>query len=139
MIYDDTGKLILEKSYNQYISVAYKFDLPIIILTPTWRANPERLNLAGFKNKNVNADCFRFLSKIRNNYGNYSKKIFIGGLIRCKDDAYKTEEALSSEEAYIFHKSQVKFLTEAGVDFLIATGLPLFSEALGIARVMEKS
>ncbi len=108
MIYDDNGKLILEKIYNQYISVAYKFGLPIIIFTPTWRANPERLKLAGFKNKNVNADCFRFLSKIRDNFGNYSKKIFIGGLIGCKGDSYKPEEALSNEEAYIFHKSQVR-------------------------------
>lgn len=139
MIYDDTGKLILEKIFNQYISVGYKFDLPIILLTPTWRANPERLKLAGFKNANVNADCFRFLSDIREKYGDYSKKIFIGGLIGCKGDAYKPEEALTSEEAYTFHTPQVEALAEAGVDFLTATGLPSASEALGIARVMEKS
>ncbi|MHA1953949.1 MAG: homocysteine S-methyltransferase family protein [Candidatus Heimdallarchaeaceae archaeon] len=139
MIYDDTGKQILEKIFNQYISVGHKFDLPIILLTPTWRANPERLKLAGFKDTNVNADCFRFLSDIREKYGNYSKKIFIGGLIGCKGDAYKPEEALSSEEAYIFHAPQVEALAEAGVDFLTATGLPSASEALGIARVMEKS
>jgi len=139
MIYDAVGKKVLEKICNQYISVALRFDLPIIILTPTWRASQERLELAGFREKNVNADAFNFLSEIRNNYGNHAEKILIGGIMGCKGDAYNPEVALSSEEAYTFHKFQVKALAEAGVDFLMASTLPASSEALGIAKAMAES
>ena len=97
------------------------------------------MELAGFREKNVNADCFNFLSEIRKNYGNYAEKIIIGGIIGCKGDAYNPEEALSSEEAYTFHKFQVKALAEAGVDFLMGTTLPASSEALGIAKAMAES
>ncbi|MFX1524167.1 MAG: homocysteine S-methyltransferase family protein, partial [Promethearchaeota archaeon] len=57
----------------------------------------------------------------------------------CKGDAYNPEEALSSEEAYKFHKFQVKKLSEAGVDFLLGSTLPASSEALGLARAMAES
>lgn len=139
MIYDNKGKKILDKIYNQYISVAYKFDLPIIILSPTWRANQERLELAGFKDKNVNADCVKFLIDIRNNYGEFANKILIGGPMACKGDAYNPEETLLSDEAHNFHKFQVKELSEAGVDFLLGSTLPASSEALGMAKAMADS
>ena len=139
MIYDTIGKKILDKIYNQYISVAYKFNLPILILTPTWRANKERLELAGFKDKNVNADCVKFLFDIRNKYGEFASKILIGAPMACKGDAYNPEEALLSDEAYNFHKFQVKKLSEAGVDFLLGSTLPASSEALGMAKAMAES
>ncbi len=139
MIYDKKGKKILEEVYNQYISVANEYNLPILILTPTWRANQKCLKLARLQDKNVNSDCFNFLNEIRNNYGNFANKILIGGTMGCKGNAYNPEEAISSEEAYNFHKFQVKVLTEAGVDFLLGTTLPAFSEALGMAKIMAES
>ncbi|MFX0083342.1 MAG: homocysteine S-methyltransferase family protein [Candidatus Hodarchaeota archaeon] len=139
MVYDSVGKYILNKIYNQYISVAIEFDLPMLNLAPTWRTNPEYIELAGYKNYNVNADCIKFLNQIRTYYSHKATKILIGGLVGCKGDAYDPNEALSSEEAYSFHKIQVKELNEAGVDFLLASTLPASSEALGIAKAMAES
>ena len=139
MIYDTIGKKILDKIYNQYISVAHKFNLPILMLAPTWRASQERLELSGFKGKNVNADCVKFLFAIRNKYGKFANKILIGGPMACKGDAYNPEEALSSDEAHNFHKFQVKKLKEAGVDFLMGSTIPAASEALGMAKAMAES
>jgi homocysteine S-methyltransferase len=139
LIYDAVGKSTLKRIYNQYIKTVQEFNLPILIFTPTRRANPERLSIAGYDGKNVNGDCFQLLSEIRDDYGEYAKKIFIGGLIGCKGDAYKANEALSVEDAYIFHKHQISTFCNAGVDFLCGTTLPAFSEALGIAKAMSDS
>jgi S-methylmethionine-dependent homocysteine/selenocysteine methylase len=139
MIYDAAGKIILDKIFNQYISVAVKFKLPMINLAPTWRTNPECIELAGYKDNTVNTDCVRFLEQIRSRYSHREIKILIGGLVGCKGDAYNPNEALSIEEAYNFHKIQVNELTKAGVDFLMATTLPSFSEAHGIAQAMADS
>ena len=107
MVYNTDGRIILDKIFNQYISVAIKFNLPILNLAPTWRANPENIELAGYKERNVNVDCVKFLNQIRNRYRNNTTKILIGGLMGCKGDAYDPEVALSSEKAYKFHKVQV--------------------------------
>ncbi|MFX1346312.1 MAG: homocysteine S-methyltransferase family protein [Promethearchaeota archaeon] len=139
MVYDATGRRILETIYNQYISVALRFKIPMVNLAPTWRANPERIKLGGFKDKNVNADCVEFLKKIRSRYDYKAINIFIGGLVACKGDAYDPSEALSSEDAYNFHKTQVNQLSDADVDFLFASTLPASSEALGIAKAMAES
>lgn len=110
-----------------------------MIHTPTWRANINRIKKAGYRESDdINGDCFRFVSEIRKEYGEYSKQIFIGGLIGCKGDAYKPDESLSTREAVSFHRWQVKKLFEAGVDFFIVETLPAADEALGIAMAKAK-
>jgi S-methylmethionine-dependent homocysteine/selenocysteine methylase len=139
MVYDAKGRLILDKIFTQYISVAHKYKLPMLNLAPTWRTNPECIELAGYKEKNVNADCVKFLENIRSRYKDKGMELLIGGLVGCRGDAYDPQDALTFEEAYTFHRIQVKELSEAGVDFLLASTLPALSEAHGIAKVMAES
>lgn len=139
MIYDDEGKILLEKIYREYIDIAKSSNLPIMLLTPTWRANKERTIKANVDVKKINTDAFNFLNTIRKSYGDFSKMIFIGGLTGCKGDAYKPGEALNTEEAYLFHKEQMQILANAGVDFLFASTLPALSEAKGIAKAMSET
>jgi S-methylmethionine-dependent homocysteine/selenocysteine methylase len=139
MIYNESGRVLLEKIYREYIDIAESSELPIMLLTPTWRTNKERTKNANVDMKTVNTDAFLFVDKIRKSYGNFSEKIFIGGLTGCKGDAYKPEEALSEKEAYHFHKEQMQILAEAGVDFLFASTLPSLTEAIGIAKAMSET
>lgn len=139
MIYDEAGKSLLEKIYREYIDIAKSSDLPIIILTPTWRANKERTKNAKIDLSTINKDAFLFVENIRKSYGSFSEKIYIGGLTGCKGDAYKPEEALSESDANVFHKDQMQVLADAGVDFLLASTLPALSEAKGIAKAMSKT
>jgi len=126
----------LKNIYKQYIEITYAKDLPIVLFTPTWRANAERIKQAQIFNRDVNLECFQFLCEIRDEYEKYAEKIFIGGLIGCKGDAYNAKEALSTADTEIFHSYQIERLISAGVNFLIAETLPAVSEALGIAKAM---
>lgn len=139
MIYDEAGKPLLEKIYREYLDIAESSDLPIMLLTPTWRTNSDRTKIANIDMKTINTDAFLFVDTIRKSYGNFSEKIFIGGLTGCKGDAYKPEEALSANEAYLFHKKQMQILSDAGVDFLFASTLPALTEATGIAKAMSET
>lgn len=136
-IYHPEGVNELREIYRQYIDIANTSNLPVMILTPTWRANKERLQKGGYNYIDVNGDNYKFLNEIRKEYAGYSNKILIGGLIGCANDAYKPEESLSTEEAEEFHRYQLQRLAEAGVDFLIASTLPALSEAKGIAKAMS--
>jgi len=108
----------------------------MIVCTPTWRANPVRLQRAGLADKDVNGDGARFLTAMRGEYGKYAGRVFIGGLVGCAGDAYKREEGLCAKEAARFHGAQARALAAAGADFLLAATLPNAGEAQGIAAAM---
>jgi S-methylmethionine-dependent homocysteine/selenocysteine methylase len=137
---DPTGRAVLERLYREYLDIGRVADIPFIVCTPTHRANPERLRKAGFgEQTDVNGDGFRFLSTIRDSYGRYAKRIFIGGLMGCRGDAYSPGDAMDSEDAASFHEQQACILSDAGVDFLMAATQPAAGEALGLARAMAAS
>jgi S-methylmethionine-dependent homocysteine/selenocysteine methylase len=110
----------------------------VLITTPTWRANHGRLNEFGIE-KDVDGDAARFSLSLREKFNAHATKIFIGGLIGCKNDCYQSCEALSTDEAEKFHASQINQLAASNLDFLMAATLPSVAEATGIARAMSKT
>ena len=133
-IYEPRAAAALERLYRGYLEIGRAARLPMLCLTPTWRANPERLRLAGLHERDVNGDAVRFLERIRADYG---RAVYLGGLTGCYGDAYRPEEALTAGDAARFHRPQAQALASAGVDFLLASTLPAADEALGIARAMS--
>jgi homocysteine S-methyltransferase len=165
LIYDPHARVALETIYRQYLDLGQRYALPMITLTPTWRASAARLERAGSalspeKSAGaptgpraapqdllgapkdllgaVNGDCVRFLSGIVASYGEYARRVYVGGLMGPAGDAYKPQDALSANEAEGYHSFQARALAEAGVDFTIAATLPACSEALGLARAMAR-
>jgi homocysteine S-methyltransferase len=138
LIYDARGREALSGLYQSYIRIARKADIPIIIGTPTWRANHERV-LESRVEGDVNGDAVRFLKELRSGWGDWSGNIFIGGLVGCRHDCYKPAEGLLAQDAERFHQWQIEKLSEADVDLLMAVTLPAAEEATGIARAMTKT
>ena len=137
LIYEDSGRMVLEKIYRQYIDIGLKYNFPILLSAPTWRANPERIAASRYQqHKTINADCVQFLQSIRDDYADYSNYIFIAGMLACRGDSYRPQEALSESDAREFHSAQAVMLAESGVDFIMAATLPAVSEARGIATAM---
>ena len=122
LIYDQTGRDALYGLYNGYVSIAHKENIPILLSSPTWRANQDRIAEAGVT-ENVNADAVKFLIDLRAEWGPWAEMIGIGGLVGCKNDAYGSKEGLAKADAEEFHTWQINRLTEAGVDFLLAATL----------------
>jgi S-methylmethionine-dependent homocysteine/selenocysteine methylase len=138
LIYNKDAGDVMGKIYQGYIDVAMNAGLPIILTTPTWRTNRERVRSADVPGS-INIDAVRYMQKIRDAEKNKVVKIKIGGVIGCKNDCYLPEEALSAEDAQEFHSWQINELVKGGVDFLIAETLPSIHEALGIARAMQST
>jgi homocysteine S-methyltransferase len=125
---------ILEGLYREYLDVAKQARLPMLCFSPTWRANPERLRLAGLA-LDVNRDGVLFLRRIIAEYDG----VLLGGLMRCRGDAYRPDQALGTAEAAHFHRAQAQALADAGCDFLFASTLPAAWEAAGIASAMART
>jgi homocysteine S-methyltransferase len=135
-IYDDAKRAALEGICRQYLDIGCHFRLPLLLSTPTWRASRERIAAAGYADRSVNGDNFRFLDALRASYGDYAQKVVICGLLSCRGDAYNPAEALSAADSREFHTWQARKLAEAGVDFLLAATLPALSEAIGLALAL---
>lgn len=134
LIYQKTGRLALENICRQYLDIGRRYNLPLLLSTPTWRAGRDRIAAAGLAGRDLNGDNTRFLDDLRSSYGTYAGQVAICGLMSCRGDAYKPAEALTAGAAEGFHAWQAEALAAAGVDFLLAATLPALSEAIGLAR-----
>lgn len=138
LIYSEIGSTALTRLYHTFIDVSRRAGVPIIICTPTWRANRKRVAAADISN-DLNGAAVRFIKQIREGYGPWADHICIGGLMGCKNDCYKPDEGLLEAEAEEFHSWQIAELAGAGVDFILAATLPALPEAIGIARAIAKT
>lgn len=136
-VYEECYLKELRKIYFQYTEIALKYQFPILILTPTWRATEQNISQSKYKDHNVNADCAKMLINIKKGSDTYNESVFVGGMMSCKGDTYKAKEALEMNAAEKFHSYQAHELAAAGVDFLYASGMPAISEAIGMAKAMS--
>ncbi len=137
LIYDPKGKAGFARIYGSFIELAQTANVPLLLCAPTWRANPQRLQSAGVESDLIQ-DAADFLLGLRNQYPGFAHKVFVGGLIGPKNDAYRPEEALNEREAESFHTWQIKKIARSGLDFLQAATLPSLSEATGIALALQQ-
>lgn len=134
LIYQDAGRSALETICRQYLDIGQRYDLPLLLSTPTWRAGRERIAAAGLAGRDLNGDNARFLFDLRDSYGDYARQVVVCGLMSCRGDAYRPAEAMTADTAAAYHAWQAEALAAAGVDFLLAATLPALSEAIGLAR-----
>ncbi|MEN9846077.1 MAG: homocysteine S-methyltransferase protein [Pseudomonadota bacterium] len=134
LVYSERGQEALRTAYGSYADAARATGLPIVLFTPTWRANQERVSHSSFRGRDVNQDGTDFLVKVRESYA--PGEIFIGGLVGCKNDCYSPKQGLASDASQLFHAPQIAVLGASEVDFLFASTLPAVPEAIGLARAM---
>ncbi len=135
LVYDPKASQAILEIYGEYIAIAERYQLPLMITTPTRRANRERIAQSKFK-ETIIEDNVRFSQEIKNKT---KIDLFVGGLMGCKGDAYQATEVLSIEEAKAFHSWSANFFKAAGVDFLFAGIMPALPEAIGMAQAMEST
>ena len=133
-IYDENKRQALTELFKQYFTVAKKYDMSIMVTTPTRRANKERISCSIFKENNVIEDNVIFLKQLKEKT---ATQVYVGGLMGCKGDAYSKDEHLSIENAFEFHTWQADLFKKANVDFLYAAIMPTLPEAIGMAKAME--
>ena len=138
LIYNATGREKLESIYLQYMEIAAKAGLPILLCAPTWRIDKVRIVEAGF-DKSLLSDAVSFMRTLQKRWQTPGSEVFIGGLIGPKNDCYAPEQALNSDAAYEFHQWQIEQLAQAGVDCIVAQTIPAVSEGLGMARALSRS
>jgi homocysteine S-methyltransferase len=138
-IYSPVGREVLGGIYRQYLHVAVVSNLPVLILSPTWRASPDRLAEAGLSARDVNGDAVKFLLGLKEEFTQAGTRVLVGGLMGCRGDAYEPAEGMARDAAASYHREQAHALVEGGADFLLASTLPALPEAVGIGTAMARA
>lgn len=136
LIYDRAGRAALSSIYGSYLTLAEEFDLPIMLMTNTRRANRERVERSKFSERNVMRDYADFLRELS---AEFDCSSYIGGMMGCRGDAYSGAEGLKRAEAVSFHSWQLEMFILGGLDFLFAGIMPALPETIGMAEVMSES
>ncbi|MCK4549615.1 MAG: homocysteine S-methyltransferase family protein [Candidatus Krumholzibacteria bacterium] len=133
LVFDDEGKEALREIYRSYLDVAADSGLPIVILAPTWKAGTDMCEKAGLDIDLVSRSCVEFMRETAAEYPALAERIFVGGLVGSRGDAYKPDEAPPRNEARRYHTPQIESLRSSGADFVLASTIPSVEEAAGIA------
>lgn len=138
LIYETKGATILEEIYFSYREVASDANLPILLSAPTWRVDKERVTEAGVKTS-INCDAVTFMKNLQAKWQTQNSPVLAGALLAPKNDCYKPDLALSTEQAKHYHAWQIDKLTSADPEVIIAQTIPAISEALGIAHLLGQT
>ena len=126
----DGSRAALESLWREYLAIGEQYTLPMLVLTPTRRANRERISRSahtdGVIARNVDA-----LRRVRDSSG---AEAYLGGTMGCRGDAYTGSGALSESAAERFHAWAAERFALAGADFIYAALMPSAPEAAGLAR-----
>jgi len=133
LVYDEHGRQCMREIYGQYREIARRAQVPALLCAPTWRVNLERIQAAG-QPMELNRDAVCFMRQLQAEWQDEEAPLFVGGLLGPRNDCYRPDEALSSEEAEQFHRWQLEKLAAAGVDVVVCQTFPALSEALGVIR-----
>jgi S-methylmethionine-dependent homocysteine/selenocysteine methylase len=134
-IYNEKSKQALKELYHQYVKISQNYNLPIMLTTPTRRANKERVEQSKYSESIIN-DNVSFLHEIKQHS---LGSVYIGGLMGCKGNAYSSTDILSEKDAYEFHSWQASLFAKAKAEFLYAGIMPALPEIIGMARAMENT
>lgn len=140
---DDDGRRTLREYYLGYVEIARAHHAALRLETPTWRASPDwgaRLGYDADALRRVNVDAVRLLRQIAAESGLPTVRIV--GLLGPRGDGYRSgawDQETGPDDAYRYHRDQVRALADAGADVIAAYTLNDAAEARGVVRAAREA
>ncbi len=136
------GQEILRKYYCTYADLAQKYQVGIILESPTWRANPDwgaKLGYSEAELTQMNLQSIVLLQDIRHEYQSQTLPVIISGCLGPRDDGYHPSTLMSVAEAHTYHTLQIQAFSKAKTDLVTAMTLTYPEEAIGITLAAQSS
>ena len=134
------GRDALRAYYAPFIELAAEQRLPLVLDTPTWRANPDwgaRVGADAGALDRANADAVAFVREVIEESGTEGSggvDTLVNGCVGPRFDEYVANERMTEAEAEHYHAPQITALAEAGADRVTAVTMVDAAEAIGIVR-----
>ena len=136
------GQSALQKYFRTYAELARKFNVGVILETPTWRANQDwgmQLGYSAEALADANKQSVQLLEEIRRDYESDKSSVVISGCIGPRGDGYIPTSAMSAIEAENYHRTQIDTFADSAADLVTAITMNYAEEATGIARAAKQA
>lgn len=133
----DEGRAVLRDYYLAYADIAVRAGAPLLLETPTWRANPDHAALLGYDATaldRVNRDSVAFLTAIAAERADELVGWEVGGMLGPRGDGYVSAGPVDAGAAADYHRPQLAAFAAAGASRATALTLTEVGEAIGISR-----
>lgn len=133
----EIGRAALTNYYEPYLDLGRRLSVPVLIDTPTWRANPDWGGRLGYDANGldaVNRRAVEFVRHLATAGGSAPVDHIINGVIGPRGDGYVTGETMSAAEAAAYHEPQARAFAEADAQMITAVTMTYADEAIGVVR-----
>lgn len=143
LVDDDAGRQLLREYFLGYAAIARTHGAPLRLETPTWRASADWGARLGYDNdalRRVNGDAVRLLREVGAESG--VRDVRVVGMIGPRGDGYRSgawHPQTGADDAYRYHREQVRALAYAGADVVTAYTLNDAAEAIGVVRAAREA
>ncbi|MFC7677119.1 homocysteine S-methyltransferase family protein [Mycolicibacterium sp. GCM10028919] len=131
------GRAALRDYYAGYADIASAAGRPLLLESPTWRANPDWGRLLGYDAHDldrVNSAAIEFMAELRGDHVDAVGHILVSGSIGPRHDGYSASAAPDPDTAFHYHRPQLAAFAAASADLATAYTITHVGEAIGIVR-----
>jgi S-methylmethionine-dependent homocysteine/selenocysteine methylase len=136
----ESGSAALQRYFEAYARMAQRYDVGLVLESPTWRANPDwaaRLGYDAFRLARANRDSIEMLSEIRARFGRPATPVVISGNIGPRGDGYRPDRRMTPRQAYDYHGPQIETFAATDADMVAAFTMNYVEEAVGIVKAAQ--
>ena len=140
LVDDEHGRDLLQRYYEEYVSIARRVGAAVQLETPTWRASQDwgdRLGFSAAELRRANRDSVALLDGVRHRAG--LDTFLISGCLGPRGDGYVAGEEVDPDAAAAYHTPQIEALAEAGADLITVLTLTGVGEAVGIVSAARSA
>jgi len=139
------GREALRDYYRPFIELARDLGFPVMVDTPTWRANPDwgaRLGFDAEDLERINTDAVVLLRRLVDETlgEGTGRDATVNGCVGPRfDDYYTADRRMTADEAQAYHAPQVRALAAAGADRVTSVTTLDAAEGIGVVRAAQEA
>lgn len=133
----EDGRAGLLDYFAAYVDIAVRAGAPLLLETPTWRANPDHAALVGYDAAaldRANRACVELLLGLGQRHAGELVGWEVGGVLGPRGDGYRSDGPVDPDAAADYHRPQLQSLHAAGASRATVLTLTEVGEAVGVSR-----
>lgn len=133
----EEGRAALTDYFLGYVDIAVRAEAPVLLETPTWRANPDHAAQLGYDAAaldRINRQSVEFLTEVAATRADELVGWEVGGTLGPRGDGYATSGPIDPDAAADYHRPQLASFAAAGVQRATVLTLTEVGEAIGVSR-----
>ena len=133
----EDGRAALAAYYEPYLDLGRRLGTPVVVDTPTWRANLDwgaRLGYDPIRLAAINRRAVEFVRDLALGGPHGPVDHVIDGVTGPRGDGYVIGATMSASEAAAYHGLQARAFAEAGAAMITAVTMTYVDEAIGVVR-----